>query len=110
MKLLFDQNLSFKLCGKLAALYPDSSHVKQEGLNTADDKVVWQFALDNDFVIVTKDSDFDGLSALNGHPPKVIRLRCGNQSTSHIESILRQNHSRIVQFVNDPNLGYLEIT
>jgi len=26
MKLLFDQNLSFKLCAKLADLFPESNH------------------------------------------------------------------------------------
>ena len=110
MKLLFDQNLSFKLCRGLAALYPNSSHVRPQGLDAAEDEAVWQFALANNFVIVTKDSDFDGLSALKGHPPKVIRLRCGNQTRRHIENLLRQNHPHIVRFINDADLGYLEIT
>jgi hypothetical protein len=37
MKLLFDQNLSFKLCQRLADLFPDSDQVRRLGLDQADD-------------------------------------------------------------------------
>jgi predicted nuclease of predicted toxin-antitoxin system len=42
MKLLFDQNLSFKLCTLLFDLFPDSKSVRELGLDRADDRVVWQ--------------------------------------------------------------------
>lgn len=41
MKLLFDQNLSFKLCGRLADLFPGSSHVRLLELHQADDRAIW---------------------------------------------------------------------
>jgi predicted nuclease of predicted toxin-antitoxin system len=44
MKLLFDQNLSFKLSQALADLFPGSSQVGLIGLARADDAVVWQHA------------------------------------------------------------------
>jgi predicted nuclease of predicted toxin-antitoxin system len=44
MKLLFDQNLSFKLCRQLADLFPGSSQVRQLGLDQADDRAVWRYA------------------------------------------------------------------
>ena len=37
MKLLFDQNLSHRLVGQLAAEFPDSAHVRDVGLAAADD-------------------------------------------------------------------------
>lgn len=40
MKLLFDQNLSFKLCVKLADLFPDSNQVRLLGLDQAEDRTV----------------------------------------------------------------------
>ncbi len=58
MKLLLDQNLSFRLLEKLEPIYPGSTQVKFVNLDQADDLTVWQFAKDNDFVLVTKDSDF----------------------------------------------------
>jgi len=39
---------------------------------------VWQYAKDNNFIIVTKDSDFYDLSLVQGSPPKVIWLQSGN--------------------------------
>jgi predicted nuclease of predicted toxin-antitoxin system len=37
MKLLFDQNLSFKLCRQLADAFPDSAQVCLAGLAEAED-------------------------------------------------------------------------
>jgi predicted nuclease of predicted toxin-antitoxin system len=110
MKLLFDQSLSHRLGDKLADLFPGSKHVGQVKLSTASDEAVWAYARQNDFVIVTKGLDFDGLSVLRGHPPGIIRLGCGNQSNDHIENVLRQNHSKIVSILKDPGIGFLEIT
>jgi predicted nuclease of predicted toxin-antitoxin system len=91
MKLLFDQNLSFKLCGRLADLFPDSSQVRLVGLDQADDREIWEYARSNGFAIVSQDSDFANLSALFGAPPKVIWLRCGNRPTAVVEGLLRDH-------------------
>jgi predicted nuclease of predicted toxin-antitoxin system len=40
MKLLFDENLSPKLVGLLDDLYPNSVHVRDVGLKSADDPVM----------------------------------------------------------------------
>jgi hypothetical protein len=45
MKLLFDQNLSFKLCTLLSDLFPDSKPVRELGLDRSDDRVVWIWRL-----------------------------------------------------------------
>ncbi|HWJ34651.1 MAG TPA: DUF5615 family PIN-like protein [Steroidobacteraceae bacterium] len=44
MKLLFDQNLSFKLCALLSDLFSDSKPVRELGLDRSDDRVVWHHA------------------------------------------------------------------
>ena len=72
MKLLFDQNLSFKLCDRLADLFPGSSQVRLAGLDRADDRVIWDFAKAGGFIMVTQDADFADMAALYGPPPKVI--------------------------------------
>jgi predicted nuclease of predicted toxin-antitoxin system len=81
MKLLFDQNLSFKLCRQLNDIFPDSSHVRLVGLQAADDRTVWEFARADRFVLVSLDADFAELAAVLGPPPKLIWLRCGNRRT-----------------------------
>jgi predicted nuclease of predicted toxin-antitoxin system len=109
MKLLFDQNLSPRLVNRLANLYPDSQHVSFIGLDQADDRAVWEYAKQNDFTVVTRDSDFSELSILRGFPPKVIWIRRGNCLTSQIEEILRSHYQDIIQFNKDPNLGVLAL-
>ena len=109
MKLLFDQNLSFKLCRLLADLFPGSSQVRLDGLAEAGDSAIWEFAKANDFVIVTLDSDFAELAALLGSPPKTIWLRCGNQPTDVIEGLLRSHTGAIAAFNLDADLACLEI-
>jgi predicted nuclease of predicted toxin-antitoxin system len=109
MKLLFDQNLSFKLVRRVWKLFPASSQVRLLGLDRADDNTVWEYARRNGYVLVTQDVDYSNLSALRGYPPKIVWLRCGNRPTGYIEALLTQNHARIIQFLNDPAVGCLEI-
>jgi predicted nuclease of predicted toxin-antitoxin system len=109
MKLLFDHNLSPRLIARLVDLYPDVSHVSLVGLDRASDLEVWSYAASHDFVIVTKDADFDDMSLLRGFPPKVIWLRIGNCTTHQIETVLRHHHSLIVSFGSDAGVGVLVI-
>ena len=68
MKLLLDENLSFRMVRSLADLFPQSAHVKDVGLAKADDQVIWEFAKANGFAILSKDDDFHQRSFLHGHP------------------------------------------
>ena len=101
MKLLFDQNLSYKLCQLLADLFPGSSQVRLLGMTQADDRAIWDHAKANGFIIVSHDSDFADLAAVLGPPPKVIWLRCGNQPTAVIEKLLRDHADGIAAFDKD---------
>lgn len=98
MKLLLDENLSDRIIHRIVDLYPDSTHVKTLALTNTDDVVIWEYAKANDFIIVSKDSDFHQRSLLYGHPPKFIYLRVGNCPTSRIVQILRDNFDLINQF------------
>lgn len=51
--LLFDQNISYKVVARLADIYPNSTHVRLEGLETANDRDVWEFAKAHGFTIVS---------------------------------------------------------
>jgi predicted nuclease of predicted toxin-antitoxin system len=102
MKLLLDQNISFRLCRKVAHVYPDSEHVGTIGLATAGDREIWQYAGKHNFILVSFDADVAEMAALLGPPPKVIWLRCGNQPSAVIERLLLQRHEVIAAFEHDP--------
>lgn len=107
MRLLFDQNLSPRLVARLANDYPGAAHVSDFGLDTADDRTVWDYARANGFMIVSKDVDFSEMSLLLGFPPKVIWIQRGNCSTQEIEDILRSNFTVIEALDQDPNAGIM---
>lgn len=102
MKLLFDQNLCPRLVTALADLFPGSSHVSHHRLDTASDNQVWQFAIAQQFAIVSKDSDFVDRATLEGPPPRIIALLLGNCTTSQIESLLRIRNQPISDFAANP--------
>ena len=103
MKLPFDQNLSHRLPERLADIYPESTHVRDVGLRDVDDLVIWKYAKAHGYVIVSKDSDFQQRSLLDGGPPKFIWLRIGNCTTQRIEDLLRK-YSTAIHTFNPDNL------
>ena len=107
MKLLFDQNLSPRLVNTLADLFPDSEHVFNLGLDQSPDQDVREYAYQNTFTIVTKDSDFGELNVLMGFPPKIIWIRQGNGSTQDIENLLRKSFGAIEAHNTNPESGLL---
>ncbi|MGC1310533.1 MAG: DUF5615 family PIN-like protein [Phormidesmis sp.] len=109
MKLLFDQNLSPRLVRRLSNLYPDSEHVDSIGVGEESDRVVWQYAKQHNYLIVTKDSDFSELILLLGFPPKVIWIRRGNCSTDAVEEVLRDNEPAILELAAKENVGILTL-
>ena len=95
MKLLLDENLSPKIAHRLQDLCPGSRHVQECGLGTTDDEIIWEYARDNGYAILSKDSDFYDRALLRGSPPKVVWVRAGNRSNEEIEAILRSMSSEI---------------
>ena len=99
MKLLFDQNISYRITQKLKDYFPGCSHVSESKLNDCEDLEVWKFARENDFVIVTFDADFYDISMINGYPPRIIWIRTGNLSTDEIVQIMIDNRISISAFI-----------
>jgi predicted nuclease of predicted toxin-antitoxin system len=107
MKLLFDHNLSPRLIYRLKDLYTNAIHVSLLEMDQALDEAIWLYAKTYEYIIVTKDSDFNDLSILHGFPPKVIWLQIGNCTTLDIEKLLRDYYEIIVEFESDGNSGIL---
>lgn len=110
MKLLFDENLSYKLVDSLQDVFPGSSHVRTLGLEESNDLEIWELAKTENYVIVSKDSDFHQYSFLYGPPPQVIWISKGNCSTQEIEEALRDHRQDLEVFIQDANASFLEIS
>jgi predicted nuclease of predicted toxin-antitoxin system len=110
LKLLLDENLSPRLPGLLADLYPGSTQIELTGLRGATDTVVWEYAKQNGYVLVSKDNDFRQRSFQYGAPPKVVWLAVGNAGTQEILRLLRASRDTIGHFVADLEESLLVVT
>jgi len=99
MKLLLDQNLSYRLIKLIEHDFPNSEQVRRLGLENSNDLQILKFAKENNFSIVTFDSDFRDFSSFYGHPPKIIWLRIGNRTTIAIANLLLEKKDIITDFL-----------
>ena len=100
MKLLFDANLSPVLARRLQSAYPSSAHVYDIGI-TAPDESIFEYATRNDFVIVTKDSDFEPLSNQESGGAKVIIVKLGNCKSVDVLFLFSAHSEQIDAFLSD---------
>ncbi|MBP6430454.1 MAG: DUF5615 family PIN-like protein [Ferruginibacter sp.] len=107
--LLLDENISHKLIAKLNAYFTGIKHIKEFTSAGTDDIAIWEVAKKNNLTIVTFDSDYEDILSINGFPPKVIWFRFGNTSTTTIASTLIHHSSTILSFLQNKDLGILEI-
>jgi predicted nuclease of predicted toxin-antitoxin system len=109
MKLLFDQNISFRVMRLLPDSFSECRHVRSVGLNDCNDEDIWLFAKQNGFTVVTFDADFSDIATLKGFPPKIVWMRTGNITTSEIAERMILNFSNINSFINYQEQYCLEI-
>lgn len=110
MKLLLDENLSRRIVPFLQAAFPGSTQIALLGLETASDSEIWRYARDNDYVIVSRDSDFQERSLVAGHPPQVIWLKIPNRSKTVVLNILLEHQAEIEQALMVQNLACVELS
>ena len=109
MKLLFDENISYRIVKQIINYFPDSIHVTSISKNRFTDLEIWNYAKEHNYIIVTYDEDFYEWQNLKGIPPKIIWLRFGNAKTDIIARRLIKNRDQIQDFVEDKGLGLIEI-
>ncbi len=73
------------------------------------DADICKYADENDFIVVTKDSDFKNSHFINGTPKKVIRITLGNISNAELILLFEKYLPFINPLSNNKNL-YIEIS
>jgi len=100
VKLLFDANLSPSLVRQLADLFPGSVHLFDLPMpRDVADSVIWTFARENGFDIITADGDdYPPLAKRLGPPPKVILLESWRYPTRIALKLIRGKAILIAEF------------
>jgi len=76
VKLLLDVNLSPKLVAMLADIFPESGHVFTLGmLGETPDRVIWEYAKQHGYALLSADRDFVALANRRGAPPELVLSR-----------------------------------
>jgi predicted nuclease of predicted toxin-antitoxin system len=110
MRLLIDANLSWRLVNQLKADFPEITHMLNAGMaEDTSDTLIWNYAKENKYSIITNDDDFHLLAMAKGFPPKIILLKTGNQSTKYISEILSKHKTDIESFITNEEYGVLEL-
>ena len=109
MKLLLDQNLSWRLVQQLQTVFPGTVHLRSVLDTSSDDREIWNYARENGFTIVSKDDDFEQRSILLGHPPKVVWIRLGNCKSEQIASLLQASLHALLAFDRDDEKSILPL-
>ena len=89
MTIWLDAQLSPAIAAWITAQYSvPAVALRDLGLRDATDREIFFAARTSDAIVMTKDSDFVRLLEINGTPPKIIWLTCGNTSNDRLKEIL----------------------
>ena len=98
------------MASRVQDIYPASIHVRDIGLQGAEDWEIWNHAANNGFVIASKDSDFRQRSLLQGHPPKVVVVAIGNCTNARLEALFRTCQQELTTFEVEVHTAMIILT
>lgn len=103
MKFLCDVHISYKVTNHLQSLGFESVHVNKildKWLTT--DEMICNYADKNDFIVITKDSDFRNSFYIKRSPKKLFKINLGNISNSQLIKLITENLSSIEKLNKNP--------
>jgi len=65
----------------------------------ADDRDIWQYAKENDLVILTKDADFYDRCIIDINSPKVVYFKLGNMLFKEIHQFFTEDWTNIMEYL-----------
>ena len=92
MKFVVDAHLPRRLCGVLARRGHDALHTLDlPAGNATKDRGINQISIDDQRVVISKDTDFFYSHLLQGRPWKLLLVKMGNTSTRDLCAIFERN-------------------
>lgn len=109
MKFICDVHMPIRLSKFLAIHGTESIHVNQlvAGSSTPD-AVICEYADKNDYIVITKDTDFRNAYLLKKTPKKLIRICLGNITNDRLVELFGTQLGLITK-LNQEDSFYLEI-
>ena len=104
LRFLIDTQLPPKLRFIFEGFGGDAIHTTHfpEG-HLLDDSTIIELAIQENRIIVTKDSDFQDNFLLKGSPPKVLLIKLGNISNKNLFIVIETHYSSIERLFEEGN-------
>ena len=110
MKFLIDENLSPLVAAGLRDAGHVAAHVADVGLSSAGDTELIEFAAENDFVLMSADTDFGTLLAATGAraPSVVLIRRTVDRRATRLLALLLENLEQVEAALEEGAVVVLE--
>ncbi len=93
LRFLIDTQLPFSLASKLKEFDFDAIHTTYFNAgHLMNDSEIRRIAIEQNRIIITKDTDFMEYYIVKGAPPKVFLLEIGNISNKQLFQLIETNH------------------
>lgn len=101
MRLLVDAQLPPALARWLVSKGHDAVHVFDIEFHRSRDEEIWKFALDNDFILVTKDEDFSSRVWIDRASVGLIWVTIGNCSNRTLIGVFEEKLAAIERIFSE---------
>jgi predicted nuclease of predicted toxin-antitoxin system len=96
VRFLVDNQLPLSLARHLVELGHEADHATDRGLEEADDRAIWQIALQEQRVVISKDEDFFSLANRVEDRGRLLWIRLGNCRKSALLSAVSKSMEQIL--------------
>jgi predicted nuclease of predicted toxin-antitoxin system len=108
-RFLVDAQLPPALARKIAAMGHEAVHLLDVGLLESSDSGIWDYAIANSAVIVTKDEDFAIRASVSKASPSIVWIRIGNCPNARLLAWFEQEMPAVIAALSSGNC-LVEIT
>lgn len=103
MRFLVDAQLPPGFANWLVENGHEAVHVRAVSLSDAEDAEIWEYAITNEFIVVTKDEDFAQRSNRSIGGPVIVWLRIGNSTNAVLFAWIENRWQAIVTLLGEGN-------
>ena len=110
MRLLLDENISWRLTAYLRPHCATVLHVRDIQLDNSPDTSIWRYAKQHGYDVMTKDEDFLRLVLAEGFPPRVVAVQNAQVPVAKLAEFLLARLPQIASFLGEQTeFGFLQL-
>ena len=110
MRLLLDENISWRLAAYLRPHCAEVLHVRDIGLDESPDTSIWRYAQQHGYDVLTKDEDFLRLVLAEGFPPRVVAVQNAQVPVKELAAFLLARLPQLAAFLDEQTeFGMLQL-